>query len=59
MNLADIRKFTAQLPPRFLIHGAEGVGKTTIASKFPCADLPADRGRLSQWPGDQQLRSDR
>ena len=35
MNLADIRKCTAQLPPRFLIHGAEGVGKTTIASKFP------------------------
>jgi hypothetical protein len=35
MNLADIRKFTAQLTPRILIHGAEGVGKTTIASKFP------------------------
>ena len=26
MNLADIRKFTAQLAPRILIHGAEGVG---------------------------------
>ena len=35
MNLADIRKFTAQLAPRILIHGPEGVGKTTIASKFP------------------------
>ena len=35
MNLADIRKVTAQLTPRILIHGAEGVGKTTIASKFP------------------------
>ena len=35
MNLSDIRKFTAQLAPRILIHGAEGVGKTTIASKFP------------------------
>ena len=57
MNLADIRKFTAQLPPRILIHGAEGVGKTTIASTR--AYLLADRGRLSQWPGDQQLRSDR
>ena len=34
MNLADICKFTAQLAPRILIHGAEGVGKTTIASKF-------------------------
>jgi hypothetical protein len=37
MNVTDIRKFTAQLPPRILIHGAEGVGKTTIASKFPGA----------------------
>jgi hypothetical protein len=35
MNLADIRKLTAQLAPRILIHGQEGVGKTTIASKFP------------------------
>ena len=35
MDLADIRKFTAQLPQRFLIYGAEGVGKTTLASKFP------------------------
>ena len=34
MNVADIRKITAQLPPRFLIHGEEGSGKTTIASKF-------------------------
>ena len=35
MNLADIRKFTAQLAPRILVHGQEGVGKTTLASKFP------------------------
>src|SRR6516165_8341605 len=35
MNLADIRKFKAQLAPRILIHGSEGVGKTTLASKFP------------------------
>src|SRR6516162_8891460 len=35
MNLADIGKFTAQLAPRILIHGQEGVGKTTLASKFP------------------------
>ena len=35
MNLNDVRKLTAQLAPRILIHGAEGVGKTTIASKFP------------------------
>ena len=37
MNVADIRKITAQLPPRFVIHGAEGTGKTTIASKFPAS----------------------
>jgi AAA domain len=35
MNLNDVRKLTAQLAPRILIHGQEGVGKTTIASKFP------------------------
>ena len=35
MNLASIHKVGALLPPRILIHGAEGVGKTTIASKFP------------------------
>jgi AAA domain len=35
MNLADIRKSTAQLPPRIVIHGEEGVGKTTFASTFP------------------------
>jgi hypothetical protein len=26
---------TASLPPRLLIHGQEGVGKTTLATKFP------------------------
>ena len=35
MNLASIHKVSALLPPRILIHGPEGVGKTTIASKFP------------------------
>ena len=35
MNLNDVRKLTAQRAPRILIHGQEGVGKTTIASKFP------------------------
>jgi GTPase SAR1 family protein len=37
MNLTDVRKVTAQLPPRILIHGQEGVGKTSLASKFPAA----------------------
>jgi hypothetical protein len=35
MNLANIRTVTATLPPRVLIHGPEGIGKTTLASKFP------------------------
>jgi hypothetical protein len=35
MNLASIHKVSALLPPRILIHGQEGVGKTTIASRFP------------------------
>ena len=35
MNLASIHTVTAMLAPRILIHGQEGVGKTTLASKFP------------------------
>jgi hypothetical protein len=35
MNLATIRTVTAALPPRILIHGSEGTGKTSIAAKFP------------------------
>lgn len=31
----NIRTVTATLPPRILIHGQEGVGKTTLAAKFP------------------------
>lgn len=31
----NIRKITADLPPRIIIHGQEGVGKTSIAAKFP------------------------
>jgi hypothetical protein len=33
MNI--IRAATATLPPRILIYGSEGVGKTTLAAKFP------------------------
>jgi hypothetical protein len=32
---ADIRSVTATLPPRLLIHGLEGTGKTTLAAQFP------------------------
>jgi hypothetical protein len=37
LSLADIRTVTAELPPRILIHAQEGVGKTTLASRFPKA----------------------
>jgi hypothetical protein len=35
ITLANIYETTAILPPRVLIHGQEGVGKTTLAAKFP------------------------
>jgi hypothetical protein len=31
----DVHIVTATLPPRLLVHGQEGVGKTTPAAKFP------------------------
>ena len=31
----DIRTAAATLPPRVLIYGQEGVGKTSLAAKFP------------------------
>ena len=37
ISLANIHKATATLPPRIVIHGKEGVGKTTFAAKAPNA----------------------
>jgi hypothetical protein len=34
-RIMNIHKVTAVLPPRLLVHGQEGVGKTTLAAKFP------------------------
>ena len=34
-QVVSIKRVTATLPPRLLIHGQEGVGKTTLAAKFP------------------------
>ena len=34
-TLADIRQVRTTLPPRFVIHGLEGAGKTTLAAAFP------------------------
>jgi len=33
ISLADIHETTATLPPRVLVHGQEGVGKTPTASR--------------------------
>src|SRR5215472_18934373 len=35
MNLTNIHETAATLPPRVLVHGQEGTGKTTLAAKFP------------------------
>jgi hypothetical protein len=35
MTLENIHIVTATLPPRLLIHGQEGSGKTTLAAQFP------------------------
>jgi hypothetical protein len=35
ITIANIRTTTAILPPRIIIHGREGSGKTTLAEKFP------------------------
>jgi hypothetical protein len=35
ISLANVRTTTATLPPRIIIHGKEGSGKTTLAEKFP------------------------
>jgi hypothetical protein len=34
-TLENIRSVTATLPPRIVVHGQEGVGKTTLAAQFP------------------------
>jgi len=34
-SIADISEVTATLPPRILVHGQEGVGKTWLAARFP------------------------
>lgn len=35
IELKDLRRTTATLPPRVLIYGEPGLGKTTLASEFP------------------------
>jgi hypothetical protein len=35
ISIANISEMTATLPPRILVHGLPGIGKTTLASRFP------------------------
>jgi AAA domain len=35
ISLANISEVAVTLPPRVLVHGQEGVGKTSLAAKFP------------------------
>jgi hypothetical protein len=35
ISIADISEVSATLPPRILVHGLPGIGKTTLASRFP------------------------
>jgi hypothetical protein len=35
ISIDDIHEATATLPPRVLVHGQEGVGKTSLAARFP------------------------
>jgi hypothetical protein len=45
ISLRDIHEAVATLPPRVLLHGQEGVGKTSLASKFPrCVFLQTEDG---------------
>lgn len=54
ISINDIRKIRATLPPRVLIYGPPGAGKTTLASEFPePIFLQVEDGT----PGDLELAS--
>ena len=50
----SIRTVTATLPPRLLVHGQEGVGKTTLAAKFPA---PVFLGLLTSFADARGIAS--
>lgn len=53
-SLSDLRTVRADQPPRILIYGNEGVGKTTLASEFPDpVFLQCEEGT----PGEVELQS--
>lgn len=54
VSLSDLKKVRADKPPRLLIYGPPGIGKTTLASEFPDAVfLQVEDGT----PGDVELTS--
>lgn len=54
ISLKDLRSVRADQPPRIMIYGNEGVGKTTLASEFPApVFLQCEEGT----PGEVELTS--
>jgi len=54
LKLADLKKVRADKPPRVLIYGPPGIGKTTLASEFP---NPVFLQIEDGTPGDLELTS--